>query len=206
MSGDIGVMVCGHGSRDPAAVAEFSALADVLSARFPEWPVEHGFLEFARPVIRDGLDRLVARGVRHILAVPGMLFAAGHAKNDIPSVLNTYQAGHSGVRIEYGRELGLDPKMIRAAGARIAEALEAAGGDVSVHETLLLVVGRGARGDVAWGGRPGPPRLRAASSRAVHGVLLRSCETVRDGAGRSRPPQAGLRLAAACLPRSVTTS
>ena len=65
--------------------------------RFPDWPVEHGYLEFARPVIRDGLDRLVAAGARRILAVPGMLFAAGHAKNDIPSVLNTYQAGQPGL-------------------------------------------------------------------------------------------------------------
>ncbi len=127
MTDAIGVMVCGHGSRDPLAVAEFAALAERLADRFPGWPVDHGYLEFARPVIRDGLDRLVAKGARHILAVPGMLFAAGHAKNDIPSVLNTYQHGRPGLRIEYGRELGLDPKMIRAAGARIREALDAAG-------------------------------------------------------------------------------
>ena len=69
-----------------------------LRPRFPDWPVEHGYLEFARPVIREGLDRLVATGARQILAVPGMLFAAGHAKNDIPSVLNTYQARHPGSR------------------------------------------------------------------------------------------------------------
>jgi sirohydrochlorin cobaltochelatase len=123
MAEPIGVMLCGHGSRDPRAVSEFAQLASRLSSRFPLWPVDYGYLEFARPVIRDGLDRLLAQGVRHVLAVPGMLFAAGHAKNDIPSVLNTYQAGHSGVRIEYGRELGLDPRMIQAAAARIREAL-----------------------------------------------------------------------------------
>jgi sirohydrochlorin cobaltochelatase len=139
----IGVMVCGHGSRDGEAVAEFAALAERLKPHFPDWPVDYGYLEFARPVIRDGLDRLVAQGVRHILAVPGMLFAAGHAKNDIPSVLNTYQAGRPGLRIEYARELGIDPKMIRAAGARIRAALDAAPA-VPLHETLLLVVGRGA--------------------------------------------------------------
>src|SRR5688572_4131668 len=137
-------MVCGHGSRDPLAVAEFAALAAGLADRFPLWPVDHGFLEFARPVIRDGLDRLVAKGVRHILAVPGMLFAAGHAKNDIPSVLNTYQFGRPGLKIQYARELGLDPKMLRAAGARIREALDAAGDHVALHDTLLVVVGRGA--------------------------------------------------------------
>ena len=81
------VMLCGHGSRDEAAVTEFTALADALRHRF-EWPMAHGFLEFARPIIREGLDRLRDGGAREILAVPGMLFAAGHVKNDVPSVLN----------------------------------------------------------------------------------------------------------------------
>ncbi|MDQ3559930.1 MAG: sirohydrochlorin chelatase, partial [Pseudomonadota bacterium] len=137
-------MLCGHGSRDPDAVAQFSALAEQLADRFPLWPVDYGYLEFARPVIRDGLDRLVAKGVRNILAAPAMLFAAGHAKNDIPSVLNTYGFGRPGLKIEYGRELGIDARMIRAAGARIREALDAAGEGVALHDTLLVVVGRGA--------------------------------------------------------------
>jgi sirohydrochlorin cobaltochelatase len=100
----LGVMVCGHGSRNRLATAEFASLAGRLAAAFPQWPLEHGYLEFATPVIRDGLDALLARGVTRILAVPGMLFAAGHAKNDIPSVLNRYAAEHR-VTIDYGREL-----------------------------------------------------------------------------------------------------
>lgn len=144
MSVPVGVMLCGHGSRDADAIAEFAALAEKLTPRFPGWPVEYGYLEFARPVIREGLDRLVEKGIRKILAVPGMLFAAGHAKNDIPSVLNTYQAEHPGLSIEYGRDLGLDSRMIRAAGARIEEALKTARGNATLHDTLLLVVGRGA--------------------------------------------------------------
>ena len=82
------------------------------------------------------------RGVGQVLAVPAMLFAAGHAKNDIPSVLNTY-AAETGLRIDYGRELGIDLNMIQAAGARIREALAQASADVPLHETLLVVVGRG---------------------------------------------------------------
>jgi sirohydrochlorin cobaltochelatase len=73
-----------------------------------------------------------------------MLFAAGHAKNDIPSVLNRYQAEHEGVQIEYGRELGIDLKLIRAAGERVEAALETSKTDANKHETLLMVVGRGA--------------------------------------------------------------
>jgi sirohydrochlorin cobaltochelatase len=153
MADPVGVLICGHGSRDPQAVAEFAALADNLSGRFGAWPVAHAYLEFARPVLREGLDRLVADGARDILAAPAMLFAAGHAKDDIPSVLNAYQARTPGVRIQYGRDLGIDPKMLRAAGDRIRQAL-AANDEVPAHETLLVVVGRGtsdpdANGNVA---------------------------------------------------------
>jgi sirohydrochlorin cobaltochelatase len=138
-----GVMLCGHGSRDEDAVQEFAVLARHLKQRFPGQPVEFGYLEFATPIIRDGLDRLRADGVGKVLAVPGMLFAAGHAKNDIPSVLNTYAAKH-GIAIDYGKELGIDPKMMRAAADRIEQALAGALGDIGRHETLLVVVGRGA--------------------------------------------------------------
>lgn len=136
-------MLCGHGSRNRRAVGEFASLADALRARLPGVPVEYGYLEFAEPVLSQGLDRLRAQGVRNILAVPGMLFAAGHAKNDIPSVLNTYAARFPEVTVTYGRELGVDLKMLRAAGDRIEEAL-APLTPLPRTETLLMVVGRGA--------------------------------------------------------------
>jgi len=143
----VGVMLCGHGSRSLAAVEEFAELARALPAHLPpEWLVEYGYLEFANPVIHAGLDRLRAQGCDKILAVPGMLFAAMHAKNDIPTVLNTYASRH-GIEVVYGRELGVDPKMIAAAGARIAEAVaqaDAEHGAVPPEETCLVVIGRGA--------------------------------------------------------------
>lgn len=142
MSDKLGVMICGHGSRDAAAVREFAVLSQHLKKRLPQYPVEYGYLEFATPIIRTGLDALKARGVTRVLAVPGMLFAAGHAKNDIPSVLNTYAAANA-LRIDYGKDLGIDPKMMRAAADRVQQALDAAP-DVPRHETLLVVVGRGA--------------------------------------------------------------
>ncbi|MFZ9228477.1 MAG: sirohydrochlorin chelatase [Prochlorococcaceae cyanobacterium] len=137
-------MICGHGSRNRLAVGEFAALAQQVRQKLAPVPVEYGYLEFARPILRDGLERLREQGVQHVLAVPAMLFAAGHAKNDIPSVLNTY-AAETGLRIDYGRELGVDLKMIQAAGARVRQALDAANAreQVPLHETLLVVVGRG---------------------------------------------------------------
>src|SRR3569832_2335857 len=119
-----GVMLCGHGSRNRRAVDEFATLAEALRQRLPGVPVEYGYLEFANPVIHHGLDKLREQGVKHVLAVPGMLFAAGHAKNDITAVLKTYEATHPGLRITYGREHGVDVRMLRAASDRIADGLK----------------------------------------------------------------------------------
>ncbi len=138
----LGVLICGHGSRNRLAVEEFAQMVESLRPRLQPLPVEHGYLEFARPILRDGLDALRAKGVTRVLAIPAMLFAAGHAKNDIPSVLNTYTA-ETGLTIDYGRELGIDRLMVAAAGARVREALTRANDDVPTAETLLVVVGRG---------------------------------------------------------------
>ena len=139
-----GVMVCGHGSRDEDAVSEFLNFAKKLKNQLLQYELDWGFLEFANPVIKSGLDSLREKGIREIMSVPVMLFAAGHAKNDIPSVLNAYQAQYPELSISYGRELGIDLKLVRAAGERVKEAIEHADGYISPEETLLMVIGRGA--------------------------------------------------------------
>ena len=144
MTEKTGILLCGHGSRDANAIKEFGVLAKMLDERLPQFDVDHGFLEFATPVIRTGLNALRDKGNTNVLALPGMLFAAGHVKNDIPSVLNTYTAQNPSVTVQSGRELGIDMKMVRAAGQRIQETLDGASDDVPKHETLLMVVGRGA--------------------------------------------------------------
>ena len=138
----LGVLICGHGSRNRLAVEEFAQMVDKLRPKLAPMPVEHGYLEFAQPILREGLDSLRQQGVTKVLAIPAMLFAAGHAKNDIPSVLNTYTA-ETGLPIDYGRELGVDRLMVAAAGARVREALDRASDDIPISETLLVVVGRG---------------------------------------------------------------
>ena len=134
-----GLLMCGHGSRDVDAIAEFERMTRAMRARLVDYEVDHAYLEFARPVIRDGLEALKRRGVSRILALPGMLFAAGHVKNDIPWELNSFAADNPGIAVAYGRDLAIDPNLLRAASDRIAAAV----GDAQRAETLLLVVGRG---------------------------------------------------------------
>ena len=140
-----GIIICGHGSRAKIAEEEFSLLATGLRARFPQLEVEYGFLEYSSPNIHMALDRLIAKGITNIYAVPGMLFSATHAQNDIPSVLTTYMQKNPALTIKYGQELGLHDEMIMAFQHRIMEAVDLAEmpqpGDL--YDTMLVVVGRG---------------------------------------------------------------
>ena len=137
----IGVLICGHGSRHHSAIKEFASLANKIKSNLPGIPFEYGFLEFATPVITEALDRLKAQSVERVIAIPAMLFAAGHAKNDIPALLKVYSE-KTGLVIEYGRELGINSLMIGAAGARVKEAMDI-NSSLSCSESLLVVVGRG---------------------------------------------------------------
>lgn len=135
---ETGVLICGHGSRDVDAVREFELLATALRPRFPQHDFATGYLEFATPNIRDGLAALVARGARRIYAVPGMLFAASHVKNDLPWEMNSFIAANPGIDVRLGRDLAIDAKLINAAADRV---VAAAPGDRA--DALLVVVGRG---------------------------------------------------------------
>ena len=138
---ETGVLICGHGSQDPEAIAEFELFAAALRPRLPEVDFGTGYLEFARPTIRDSLATLAERGARRILAIPGMLFAASHVKNDLPWEVNSFTAANPKIEVLFGRDLAIDPKLLAAAAARIGTAIPENGIDRS--ETLLLVVGRG---------------------------------------------------------------
>jgi sirohydrochlorin cobaltochelatase len=137
------VMVCGHGSRDTDAIREFELVAAGIKARLPDCDIETGYLEFARPMIRDGLDALASRGAHRILAVPGMLFAATHVKNDLPWELNTFMVENPGIEIKFGRDLAIDAKLLGAAAERIAAAEMTARRPVARSDSVLVVVGRG---------------------------------------------------------------
>jgi sirohydrochlorin cobaltochelatase len=116
-------------------------VAAALRARLPNFDLATGYLEFARPTIRDGLAALAARGAQRILAIPGMLFAAKHVKNDLPREMNSFMADNPGIEVRLGYDLAIDPKLLHAAVDRVAGA--AADPAISRDETLLVVVGRG---------------------------------------------------------------
>ncbi|GIW79905.1 MAG: sirohydrochlorin cobaltochelatase [Gemmatales bacterium] len=136
------LLIVGHGSRDPDGTREFLQLVELLRQRQPDRIIEPGFLEFAHPIIAAGIDRCIERGAKSITVLPGMLTAAGHTKNDIPSEIHEAAQRYPDVEFRYGRHLHTHAKLIELCQLRLEQA-ERSAKPIPRSETLLLLVGRG---------------------------------------------------------------
>jgi len=108
-----GILLCGHGSRKTAGVEEFKKLVEILKARYEAtFEVDYGFLEFNHPLFEAAVERLYSKGIRTIYALPVILFAGGHAKNDIPYELNTIQSYYPDLKIKMGGPIGVNAHVL----------------------------------------------------------------------------------------------
>ena len=138
-NGPPALLVVGHGSRDPRGAKEFHELVSLLRRNDPSLSIEGGFIELSRPPISECVERLVEDGAREISAVPLMLLAAGHAKDDIPATLVREKMNHPEVDFNYGRALGVRPELLELMDERISAVVT----EDEMSETAVLVVGRG---------------------------------------------------------------
>lgn len=150
-----GIVLAGHGSRDADGVREFEALAELVRERAGKASaVTHGYLEFAGPTISVAIEQNIAAGSRRIAVAPGVLLAARHAKNDMPSEMLDSARRHPEIEMHFGAPLGLHPKLLQLAQQRIVEAEASSAQLIARADTCLVLVGRGttdpdANGDIA---------------------------------------------------------
>jgi sirohydrochlorin cobaltochelatase len=158
------ILLVGHGSRDPEGNRELKEFARGVAEQAPENTlVETCFLELTRPSIADGVTACVDRGATRVVLVPIILFAAGHAKIDIPNAIDRAKARYPQVQFIYGRPIGVHEKVVQIMQTRLQEAQPvraAAQGEgetdtaaavaappaalsVTDEETAVLVLGRG---------------------------------------------------------------
>jgi sirohydrochlorin cobaltochelatase len=189
-SSEPALLIVGHGSRDPRGAEEFQELVSLVRARAP-MPVEGGFIELSRPPISECVNNLRERGAREVSAVPLMLLAAGHAKDDVPATLVREKLTHPDLDFHYGRALGIRPELLELMDERISAVVP----EEEREGTAVLIVGRGssdpdANSDLAkmarlfFEGRPYPLVEMAFVSLAPPSVTeaLERCR--RLGAGR----------------------
>jgi sirohydrochlorin cobaltochelatase len=167
LGSEVGLLLVGHGTRSELGRREFLALADSIARRAAPAAVEAAFLELAEPTINAGLSRLVERGARRVIVVPLLLFAAGHAKDDIPAAVQAAAAKlglppGSVLQVEH---LGCDERIVEQSRQRFTEALLGRQ-SIPAEQTCLLIVGRGSRDESATAEMHQFARLRAANAVA----------------------------------------
>jgi len=138
---ETGVVVVGHGTANPVGAAETKRVVAQVDAILPNIPVELGFLEVIEPTIEMALGRLAAQGCKRVVALPILLFSAGHAKQDVPQSLREAAARY-GLSVTQADPLGLHGGIINLARQRFYEAVE---GLAPIHggSEALIVIGRG---------------------------------------------------------------
>lgn len=138
---EIGLLVVGHGTANPIGAAETAEVWALINAACPTTPVELAYLEIIEPSIDKAVERLAAQGCRNIVALPILLFAAGHAKRDVPAAL-TEAVTRRGLAVQQAAPLGLHKQIVALARRRFLEAL-AEVTPYSADEEAILIVGRG---------------------------------------------------------------
>lgn len=94
-----GILLFGHGARNPDWAAPFVAIRDRILAREPDALVESGFLELMRPTFDEAVDSLVAAGATEIVVVPIFMAAGSHIRKDLPQLAAQAMERHGAVDI-----------------------------------------------------------------------------------------------------------
>ncbi|WP_345684008.1 sirohydrochlorin chelatase [Novipirellula caenicola] len=108
----IGVLLVGHGTRDEVGTQQFFELAGKLQTQLPAMLVQPSLLEFQQPTIPVAWNRLVSQGVTEIRVAPLLLFAAGHAKQDIPDLVRKCQAATPHVSFTHTRPISRQAALV----------------------------------------------------------------------------------------------
>jgi sirohydrochlorin cobaltochelatase len=109
-----GLVLFGHGARDPRWADTIHAIADRIGALAPGVPVQAAFLEFMSPDLAGAVDALVAQGVDAIVVAPVFLAAGGHVLRDLPARLAEIAARHPGLSVRVEPALGGLPEVLDA--------------------------------------------------------------------------------------------
>ena len=112
-----GIVLLGHGSKDPEWSQPFEKIAVSLGKRLPAVSIFLAYLEHG-PSLDEAVTALVAKGALSIRVIPLFLGAGGHVKGDLPKLIT--EARRPDVSIVLDKPIGEQPEVIEAIAAAIS--------------------------------------------------------------------------------------
>lgn len=104
-----GVVLLGHGSRDPGTGTEIKALCATLADGRPDVRFHHAFLN-QDPTLDAAVEALAAAGCTRITVLPLLVFIGRHMTDDVPEALERLRALYPAVTFR------LEPYLFRLPG------------------------------------------------------------------------------------------
>jgi sirohydrochlorin cobaltochelatase len=107
-----GIILLGHGSRDPLWRLPMEAVAARLARLQPGLPVRCAYLELEPPTLADAARELVAAGATSVSVTPMFLGSGKHVREDLPVLLQALRQEHAAVIFELRPPVGDDPRVL----------------------------------------------------------------------------------------------
>jgi sirohydrochlorin cobaltochelatase len=117
------ILFVGHGTRNATGQQQFVRLAEHLRTAVAPLPLDVAYIELQSPTIEEALLRMRGEGIRKIILSPALLFAAGHAKQDIPEAVARAVQIAPDLEVSYAEPLGCHEAMLELAALRFQNSL-----------------------------------------------------------------------------------
>ncbi|PRH19749.1 sirohydrochlorin chelatase [Burkholderia multivorans] len=109
-----GIVLFGHGARDPRWAEPFERLAARLRAAGSAAQVSLAFLELMTPSLDAAVAAQIAAGCTRVTVVPVFFGQGGHVRRDLPQLIDACRAAHPGVEIRCATAVGEDDGVLDA--------------------------------------------------------------------------------------------
>ncbi|MBN3741782.1 MULTISPECIES: CbiX/SirB N-terminal domain-containing protein [Burkholderia] len=110
-----GIVLFGHGARDPRWAEPFERLAARLRGAGSAAPrVSLAFLELMTPSLAVAVAAQVAAGCTRITVVPVFFGQGGHVRRDLPQLVDACRTAHPAVEIRCATAVGEDDGVLDA--------------------------------------------------------------------------------------------
>ncbi|SDV48018.1 sirohydrochlorin chelatase [Chitinasiproducens palmae] len=110
-----GLILFGHGARDPRWAEPFERLATLTRAG--NAPVTLAYLELMTPSLGEAVTEQVSAGCTRITIVPVFFGRGAHLRRDLPALLDACRAAHPTIEIRLATAVGEEESVLQAIAA-----------------------------------------------------------------------------------------